>query len=798
MSDNYFELKKAALEKCFSHLNAEQRRAVFKINGSLLILAGAGSGKTTVLINRIANMIRFGDAYNCPESACVYDESDISFLRSFVSGAETDIHALAERIAYRTIRPRNILAITFTNKAAGELKSRIETMLGDEGTGITACTFHSLCARILRRECEHIGFSNTFTIYDTDDSLRVIKSILRELEINDKLFPPKIMLGFISERKEMLSSPQETLSEAGDYRMQTAARIYAEYQRRLLDANAMDFDDLLCHTVRLFRQESDVLDHYQNYFKYIMVDEYQDTNTVQFLLVQLLASKYGNLCVVGDDDQSIYRFRGATIENILSFEKVFGCDPNNDVIRLEQNYRSTQNILTCANELIKNNTERKGKTLWTSAGEGKPVIVYKAADEKREAQYVADTVSDNVSGGGHFNDHAVLYRTNAQSREIELALTKSGVPYRVFGGLKFYDRKEIRDMLAYLQVINNENDMLRFRRIVNEPKRGIGDATVNTIEQIASDLGQSPVQVMIDSDALAPLVRKSSKLKPLGELFRYFEDIAETLSMPELLDEILDKTGYKAMLEAEGSEGEPRLENIEELKSSMSEYEENAEEPSLSGYLEEIALYTDMDTYNENDDYVALMTIHAAKGLEFPCVFAVGMEENLFPSQRSMESDSEVQEERRLAYVAMTRARKELHLISADGRRLYGSFQHNRRSRFVNEILNSREARDCIEQKTDSALGEDLVSFGSSTPGKGYDAVKSMGLRQQMAMRKKAETVTAEVFDFSAGDRVKHKIFGDGTILSAAPMGNDMLLEVAFDSRGTKKIMAKFSKLVKL
>ena len=790
MLNDYTKLKKLALEKYFSHLNEPQRKAVFKTKGPLLILAGAGSGKTTVLINRIANMIRFGSAYSSENVPASLSDDDIAFLNDFAAGRSDDGRHLADIVAEDTVRPWNILAITFTNKAAGELKDRLERMLDSEGEGITACTFHSLCARILRRECSNIGFSNSFTIYDTDDSQRVCKAVLKDLDINEKIFTPKLVLSRISHQKDMLATPAESLAQAGDYQEQTVAQIYAEYQKRLAESNAMDFDDLLFNTVKLFEKFPDVLDHYQNLYKYIMVDEYQDTNMVQFMLVSQLAKKFGNLCVVGDDDQSIYRFRGATIENILSFEKTFGCEPETDVIRLEQNYRSTQNILTCANKLIMNNLERKGKNLWTDAGDGEKVVVYKAADEKSEAKFIADTVLENVGKGKKYNDHAVLYRTNAQSREIELAMSRSGVPYRIYGGLKFYDRKEIRDVLAYLQVINNENDMLRLARIINEPKRGIGDATVSTIEQIASDLAVSPIQVMMESEELAPIARRAPKLRALAELFRYFADIAETLSLAELLDEVLDKTGYREMLETEGDEGEGRLENIAELKSSMAEYEENTEEPTLSGYLEEIALYTDIDRYNENDDFVAMMTIHSAKGLEFPCVFVAGMEENLFPSSRSAESESEVEEERRLAYVAITRAKRELYLIHAESRLIYGSYQHNRTSRFIKEL-----PREYIDKRVDSKL----EGYVPQQAGKGIESVKSMTLQQQLAQKKREQRENSSGdLSFAAGERIKHKIFGEGTVLSVTQMANDAMLEIAFDTKGTKRVMAKYAKIQKI
>lgn len=788
MENNYHALKNRALEKYFSRMNEQQQKAVFKIKGPLLILAGAGSGKTTVLINRIANMIHFGSAYNDEHGYGLHSEEELAFLRDYAEGRTDDGTELANIVAYETINPWNILAITFTNKAAGELKDRLAGMLGDEGEGVMAATFHSLCARILRRECKVLGYGSNFTIYDADDSLRLCKQVQKDLDIAEKLFPPRAVLAEISRAKDRLETPEDMAAEGqNDYKLRTVARIYAEYQHRLKESNAMDFDDLICLTVRLFEQESDVLDHYQNLYKYIMVDEYQDTNMVQFKLVALLAKKYGNLCVVGDDDQSIYSFRGATIENILNFEEVFGCDPEHDVIRLEQNYRSTQNILTCANELIKNNTQRKGKNLWTSAGDGEKVNIYRAADERSEGLFIAETVLENVKNGARYSDHAVLYRMNAQSREIELAMTRCGVPYRIYGGLKFYDRKEVKDMLAYLQVINNHNDMLRLRRIINEPKRGIGEATVNSIEQISSDLGQDPIEIMTDSDAFAPIARRSGRLRPLAEMFAYLTDIAENMSLADLLDELLDKTGYAEMLENSGDEGQMRLENIEELKSSMAEYEENAEEPSLSGYLEEISLYTDIDRYNADDDFVSMMTVHSAKGLEFPCVFIAGAEENVFPSSRSSDTEAEIQEERRLAYVAITRAKRKLWMIHTDQRRLYGSYSYNKPSRFIKEL-----PPDNIEKFTDPALGA-----GKETGDASSQSSHSLSMQKQLErIRREAEQEPLD--DFAVGDRVMHKIFGEGTILKLTPMAGDMLVEVAFDTRGTKKIMAKYAKIKKL
>lgn len=788
MAENYNFLKNKALEKYFSGLNKEQQKAVFKINGPLLILAGAGSGKTTVLINRIANMIYFGNAYNNEEGYGLHSDEDLRFLKDYADGKTNDSSKLADIVAYECVKPWSILAITFTNKAAGELKSRLSNMLGEAGSQITAATFHSVCVRILRREGEKLGYGKSFTIYDSDDSQRVIKSALQELNISDKMFPPRGLLSEISRQKDNMIDPDEYLANANqDYRLMTIGRVYKCYQRMLKESDAMDFDDIICNTVKLFEQEPEVLNHYQNLYKYIMVDEYQDTNKVRFRLVSLLSQKYKNLCVVGDDDQSIYRFRGATIENILSFEDTFSCDAQTDVIRLEQNYRSTQNILTCANELIKNNKGRKGKNLWTDQGDGEKVVVYKSATEKGESEFVAETILDNVNNGRKFGDHAVLYRMNAQSNSIEQTFIKSGIPYRIFGGLKFYDRKEIKDITAYLSVINNHYDMLRLSRIINVPKRGIGEATVTTLSQIVSDLGEDPITVMLNSPDLAPLAKKSKALRSLAEMFNYFTDIAETLSLEELLDELLKKSGYEKYLKEQGAEGAMRLENINELKSTMINYEENAEDPTLSGFLEEISLYTDIDSFDENSDYVAMMTMHSAKGLEFPCVFVVGMEENIFPSARSMDSDADIEEERRLAYVALTRAKERLYLTHAAERMLYGRTDHNRISRFVKELPPENYVKK-EEQGLSSALAQ---SSGGVQP------THSMTLQQQLAYMH-ADKAKANTETFEAGDRVSHRIFGEGTVLSAKRMANDTLLEIAFESKGTKKIMANFAKIKKI
>ncbi|SDA16974.1 DNA helicase-2 / ATP-dependent DNA helicase PcrA [Ruminococcus sp. YE71] len=782
-------LKRKALERCFKDLNPMQRKAVFKTHGCLLILAGAGSGKTTVLINRIANMIFFGDAYEYEDDRTLSAE-DEAFLKAFAEGADTDIQRLAGLVAHAAVEPWNVLAITFTNKAANELKDRLSKMLGDRGAAVKAATFHSACARILRAECPNLGYKPGFTIYDTDDCLRIIKSSLKELDISDKIFPPKLIMAVISAQKNAMVSAEEYFEQnKNDIREREIARVYKMYDTRLKESNAMDFDDLLVNTVRLFRDFPDVLDHYQNLYKYILVDEYQDTNTVQFKLIEMLSRKYGNLCVVGDDDQSIYRFRGATIRNILDFEETFGCDPETDVIKLEQNYRSTQNILTAANKLIEHNVGRKGKNLWTDRGDGETVTEYQAFNERSEAKYIAKTIKESVEAGHDYRQHAILYRMNAQSNVIEQTFIREGIPYIIFGGQKFYDRKEIKDVIAYLQVINNPSDILRLRRIINEPKRGIGESTVQAVEEIANQLGEDPLSVLRECQSYAPIAKKAKSLMAVSEIFDKLTALSKKLLPSELLDETLVITGYSDMLNAHGEEGRMRLDNIAELKSTMLNYEKNSDEPSLEGFLEEIALYTDIDKYDPSADYVAMMTIHSAKGLEFDYVFVPGMEENVFPSSRSSDTPEELEEERRLAYVAMTRAKRRLWLLHSSARMLYGRTTANRPSRFLAE------------------LPDEQINHIKEEPPAGFTPVRRP---QKPDYSREADTVlerrrnslaqTGSNATYSPGEVVIHPNpkFGRGTILKVEPMGGDTMLEIAFESCGTKKIMSNFVRLKKV
>ena len=629
-----------------------QFEAVTSVTGPLLVLAGAGSGKTTVLVNRIANMIKYGDAYQKSDRLQLSD-ADRSMAEAFLRTEAGELPVLPS-IRVDAPAPWQILAITFTNKAAGELKERLVRMLGRDGNEIWAGTFHSTCARILRRHGDRLGYSSHFTIYDTDDMKRVIKECQKQLHIDDKMLPHRSILNEISRAKDALVDEQEYMASAGsDYRKRQIAGVYASYQQMLRANDAMDFDDLIANTVRLFQEHADVLEYYQEKFRYIMVDEYQDTNHAQYVFVKLLAQKYRNICVVGDDDQSIYSFRGATIENILSFEQEY---KNAKVIRLEQNYRSTSNILNAANGVIANNTGRKGKTLWTANDGGSKVRVHTAPNEHEEARFIADIVLEHVRAGGRFSDHAVLYRMNAQSNIIENTFLRLGIPYKIIGGFRFYERKEIKDVMAYLSFINNPADDLRLKRIINEPKRGIGAATINAASDAAATLGVSLFEVISHADEYAGLSRTATKLQMFAKKMQELIDRASELSVHALLELVLDQSGYMTALRAEGAEAEDRINNVNELMSSILSYEAETDEPSLSGFLEQIALITDIDSYDAEDDRVVMMTLHAAKGLEFDNVFLAGMEDGIFPGSQSIfAGQQELEEERRVGYVGRSR-----------------------------------------------------------------------------------------------------------------------------------------------
>lgn len=780
---SYIELKKTALMQYFSRMNDMQKKAVFTVNGPLLVLAGAGSGKTTVIVNRIANMINFGNAY--------FDETrsgnadDIEFLEAYINGETDDLDGLREAVAVNPIKPWNILAITFTNKAANELKERLNAMLGEEALSIHAATFHSACVRILRQEIDRIGYGKDFTIYDSDDAQRLIKSVMAEMEVSEKNFAPKALLSEISFAKNRMITSAEMKENAGaDFRKKTIARVYSHYCARLKESNALDFDDILLLTVKIFEDFPEALDKFRNRYKYILVDEYQDTNQVQFRLVSLLSEQHRNICVVGDDDQSIYKFRGADITNILSFENQF---EGAVVIRLEQNYRSTKTILNAANAVIAHNEERKEKALWTNGDEGEKICWYKACDENDEAQFIANEILKHYKESGKYSDNAVLYRMNAQSNKIEQALIKSGIPYKIYGGLRFTDRAEIRDVIAYLNFINNPFDMVRFERIVNKPKRNVGDTTVELIKQISTDLKLSPLDVMRNCDEYAPLSKKVSTLKTVAAMFDSLIEKVDVLPLNELLDEVLAKSGYMAYLRGLGDEGVNKIENVQEFYSTVASYTDEAEEPNLNEFLEEVALYTEADRDDNSDDRVTLMTVHSAKGLEYDNVFVVGMEEGIFPGIRSMDSPEDLEEERRLAYVAITRAKKKLYLSNAAQRLLFGQTQRNLTSRFIKEIT-----RELIEKN------DNTISLRNQMSNEAVTAVHSSSLQQQLARNKAKSNAKAEAVEYTAGERVMHNSFGEGTVLSVKKMSNDSMLEIAFDKVGTKRLMANFAKLKKI
>ena len=681
----YLALRDQYIEARFARLNPVQRQAVFATEGPLLILAGAGSGKTTVLVNRIANIIRFGSAHGSRELPRTVTEADLNDLRTAVANSR-DLPRETAYLAVRPARPWNVLAITFTNKAAGELKERLRTMLGDTlGGDVNASTFHSACVRMLRRDAERIGFPKSFTIYDSDDQQRVIKQIYKDLMIDDKFLPVKSAIGQISSYKDKLMSAEEVAAEIpANTKAQLISKIYTTYANRLKTAGAMDFDDLIFHTVKLLQNDAEAREYYQNRFRYVVVDEYQDTSVAQFHLVRLLAGGTNNVCVVGDDDQSIYKFRGATIENILNFEKVFA---GAKTIRLEQNYRSTANILNAANSVIKNNMGRKGKTLWTESGDGEKIHHYTATNEQDEASHIADIIGEHLREGASLKDHAVLYRMNAQSNPIETYFARAGIPYRIVGGQRFFDRKEVKDINSYLAVIVNPRDDVRLRRIINEPARKIGATTIEKIGELAAGKGVPMMEVIAHVREYPELQRAAVALERFYEMYRELCDLSVSEPLDVFVGDVIAKTGYEAMLKAMKEEGETRRENLGQLVSSIKTYaDQNGEDATLSGFLEEVALISDLDSYDDDADSVTMMTIHSAKGLEFPYVFVVGMEDGIFPGDMAKYNEEDMEEERRLCYVAITRAKKELYLSTSRTRMIFGQTRRNPPSTFLSEI----------------------------------------------------------------------------------------------------------------
>ena len=817
-------LRRQIIDRQFARMNAPQRQAVCHTEGPLLILAGAGSGKTTVLVNRIANLVRFGSGYNSLQmpTLTVAQEEKLRLCadgRLPLDGEIVGLCAVDPCPAWR------ILAITFTNKAAGELKERLSRMLGAEGEEVAAGTFHSFCARILRRDGERLGYSKHFTIYDTDDSKRLMKACMKELNIDEKTLGHKAILGEISRAKDELVDPPEYEARHAngfDIRLKLAAKAYTLYQKKLADADAMDFDDLLGKTVELLQSCPDVLNYYQRRFRYLMVDEYQDTNHAQYQLIRLLAMASGNLCVVGDDDQSIYKFRGATIENILCFEEQFvGCR----VIRLEQNYRSTGRILEAANAIIARNQGRKGKTLWTQNPEGDPLRLVTLENAEEEGKYVAEVILSGVSGGRRYSEFAVLYRANAQSNAIEQALVKSGVPYRIIGGHRFNDTLEVKDAMAYLRVIQNPDDVVSLRRIINQPKRGIGDTTIDNAVAIAAGLGVSLYEVLSHAADYPDLSRAANKIGAFIAMMEELRQEAEDTDVPlhTLYADMLEKTGYLAMWQAQGDAEAGRVENLEELSSSIRQYEKNCGEDyaDLAGFLEEQALMTDIDNYDADADAAVLMTMHAAKGLEFPVVLLPGFEDGIFPGYQTMFDPVELEEDRRLCYVAVTRAREELHITRAKSRMLYGQTNRNPPSRFIGDIpAGLTEEIDRTHSYGD--FGGDFGGsryggsrYGGQTSFGGYGGYSYSAPKQevtpvrssysatpravgtQVTVGKTPRATSVGACRFAVGDVVKHVSFGTGKILETKAMGNDTLLVIDFDKAGQKKLMANYAKLDK-
>ena len=793
--------RRAAIARDYARLNPEQQKAVLAAEGPLLLLAGAGSGKTTVLIHRIANLMKYGRGSDSQEVPEWVTPGDLDFLERYAAGTGTPSPADKERqenlCRLEPAAPWSILAITFTNKAAGELRDRLAAMLGPEAEDVWAFTFHSACVRILRREIERLGFASSFTIYDTDDSLRVIKDCIKDMNLDDKMFPPRTVLSAISRAKDAMLLAEDYRAQyerSGDYRQTRIAQIYMEYQRRLWEASALDFDDIILHTVRLLQKFEDVRAYYQRKFRYVLIDEYQDTNNLQYLLASTLAGGYENFCVVGDDDQSIYRFRGATIENILSFEKQY---PACRTIRLEENYRSTGHILESANAVIRHNQGRKGKELWTRAGEGEKLRLYQAMNESDEARYVAARILGGHSQGLRWRDHAVLYRMNAQSNQLEQAMKRSNIPYRIIGGTRFFDRAEVKDMVAYLTALNNPEDDLRLARIINNPPRGIGQKTIETAQEIAQRENIPLCSVLNRPRDYPELERSAPKLAVFTNLMEALRQLLTELPLDQFYEELLIRTGYATMLETRNTvEDRTRLENVRELLTSINGYLENAgDEASLAGFLDEIALYTDLDSQDPDQDCVVLMTVHSAKGLEFPVVFAVGMEEGIFPGVRSIGEPEEMEEERRLCYVAMTRAKQKLYLTCAHQRMIFGHTSTNRPSRFLEEIppehleksgwnSHSRERWGGMPSRTSGYGGYEAAGRSASGQQRYRSASRTA---PSAAPEKPAVNLDA----FRKGDMLRHKTFGRGMVLSVQKTGGDVLLEIAFDDVGTKRLMLK-------
>ncbi|MBQ9534874.1 MAG: UvrD-helicase domain-containing protein [Clostridia bacterium] len=778
----YSALRREIIEREFGSLNPRQLEAVLSVNGPLL-LAGAGSGKTTVLINRIINILRYGSACESELAPEWATEDDLRTLAEAVADADAvDDETLRRLCAVDAPRPYEVIAITFTNKAANELRERLNVACGEWAGDIWAHTFHSACTRILRANIEKLGYSRNFTIYDEDDRKKLVTAVLKDLNYDEKKYDVRGVISAISRAKDELMTPEEFMEMAGnDFYRRVVARVYEEYQRRMRAASALDFDDIICVTVELLQTCDEVREYYQRKFRYVLVDEYQDTNHAQYMLCSLLSGGYGNLCVVGDDDQSIYKFRGATIENIMEFEEQH---PNAKLIRLEQNYRSCGNILDGANSVIANNLGRKGKTLWTQNERGAKIQLFVGETQEEEGQYIVSEIQRIYGKGGRLRDCAVLYRSHALSNSLENVFKRNTIPYRIVSGLRFFDRAEVKDMLAYLWLVNNPDDTVRLRRIINVPARKIGARTVDELSRIAQERGVSEFEVAARAAEEPSLSRSAAALTAFTDMISSLRELRENCSLLELYEHVLDKSGYLTMLLAQGGdEARARSENIAELKSNIQDYCARTQEPTLEGFLEEISLLTDIDRYDAEADAVTMMTMHSAKGLEFPHVFVCGAEEGIFPSFRSMESEAEIEEERRICYVAMTRAKQTLHITCARRRLLYGQTVYCKPSRFIGEIAQEFIEEAVTRTPAYTPRREARTETGASRPQRPTARRPDVSVSQPVASSARVR--------FAKGERIRHKAFGDGTVREVTPMGGDLLLEIVFDRVGQKLMMAK-------
>lgn len=772
-------LRRALLDKAYERLNPQQRQAVFHIEGPLLVLAGAGSGKTSVLTNRIGYMLKYGNAYNAPAPAA-YTPQQRQHLLDCLEAGQVDEQAV-DLLAEEPVSPYHILAITFTNKAAGEMKERVAAVAGEAGQKVWVSTFHAACARILRRDIEKIGYANNFTILDNDDQLSVLKETLKELNLSDKEYPPSDMRGRISRAKMLMQNPDEMFASSNrDYKSQQVSNIYQRYEEKLKKNNSLDFDDLLLKTLELFVNHPPVLDYYAQRFRYILVDEYQDTNHVQYMFVRLLSRKWNNLCVVGDDDQSIYGWRGADISNILDFEK-----DNKDcaVVKLEQNYRSTNTILEAANAVIGHNLGRKQKSLWSQRGEGSPIVEVSLSDERDEASMVSREILSLRASGMPYHEMAVLYRTNAQSRVLEEQLVFSGIPYEVYGGHRFYERKEIKDMVCYMRICVNPSDEVALRRVINEPKRGIGEATVDALARWAAAHEDTLFGAALDVDQVDTLsARAAMTVRRFSDIMSQLLALKELLPLSEFVQQLAEKTGLLAQYQKEDEESRSRLENIHELMGAVAEYERSVETPTLEGFLEEAALVSDVDGLSEQSGKVTMMTIHSAKGLEFQTVFVTGMEDGIFPGARSLMDESRMEEERRLCYVAITRAKDWLYLSHVQRRMLYGTPQYNRPSVFLSEIPEQ------LVNKVDRAMPSHRRPQRQNGPAK-----KQVFSGEPSVVHHNEPAPSAASSEYRAGDLVEHRKFGQGRIVQI----KGSIVHVAFPGLGIKELDVRFAPLTK-